>query len=332
MIGLISPLLWIAGCTFALFAFLDSVASPAISKKLYDYVKLRSGAINTLPQVAANLFEVLFGPKHFSARCFLSSLTASIISISGMYILRTLLLLLAVSPAPSFLESIHFLLEEIQYPFNEIVRESFFISLFANLIFDYISLFKTRLIIKYLLRKQFSITLGMTFVICDFVFSFFLFQAYYIVFYIVSLYSIFLSQHVVLPAADPKAFFVTMEILILLRFLTYPGYPAGTFYKFVTHSNAIKVILLPTIIPVTLVSVFFYASVMPSLWLWLFVFAGLISQRIAPIFSVVMPVLNFEQKPLRIIGLVLAALIVFGGVFVLGVTIVILQVLMWLAS
>jgi hypothetical protein len=79
--------------------------------------------------------------------------------------------------------------------------------------------------------------------------------------------------------------------------------------QFLMHSHAIGIILVETFLPLFLISVFFYASVAPSIWLWLFVLAGMISRVIAPIWPFTLYALNFEQAPLKMIGVVASVLV-----------------------
>jgi hypothetical protein len=328
--GFLASLLWVAGSAAALFAFLDSIASPAAKTKLYGYVQLGASAIDTLPAVAAELFERIFGKKHLSRRCLFASLVASLVSISALYILRALLQLWIASPSVS--EAALFLFDELRFPFDPIARESFFISVAINLFLDYIALFKTRVIIKYLQQTKLFLWSGPALVVIDLFVSFFLFQIFYIALYFVSLLSIFLTNGPILPAADSSSFIASVEIMILLHFLTSPEYPAGTFYKFLSHSHAKQILVAVAVVPVTLISVFFYASLMPSIWLWLFVIAGLVARGMARVLPALIYALDFEQKPLTLIGLMLAGIIIAAGasIWLLGALIV--RTLMWILS
>jgi hypothetical protein len=108
-------------------------------------------------------------------------------------------------------------------------------------------------------------------------------------------------------------------ILILLHFATSPDYPSGTALEFLRNSHAIQVTLLYMLVPLTLTSVFFYASIAPSIWLWLFVLAAITSRTIAPSWPAAIYVFNFEQSPMRVIGLAAAAIVLLLGSFALAV-------------
>jgi hypothetical protein len=110
--------------------------------------------------------------------------------------------------------------------------------------------------------------------------------------------------------------------MILLNFLTSSAYQKGAFYNFLTHSHAILVILGITLVPISLTSVFFYASIMPSIWLWLFLLAAAISRVLAPIHPWAIRALDFEQNSIRTLGYLLAALLSFLWFAFLGGTMI----------
>jgi hypothetical protein len=189
-----------------------------------------------------------------------------------------------------------------------------------NLAFDFSGLLKTRLIIAVLVRMRTSLGLTLAAAIVDFLFSLIVFQLFYVAFYFVAFIFMFSPQQtILLPGGDPHSFIPMAEIMILLNFATSPDYPAGTTIEFLTHSHAIPVILAFTLVPIFLTSVFFYASVAPSLWLWLFLFAGIVSRLLAPAWPSALYVFNFEQSPFRILGLVASSLVVLVWTFALFV-------------
>jgi len=173
------------------------------------------------------------------------------------------------------------------------------------------ALLKTRLIIKLLTGSRLSVKKSFLLLGIDLLVGMFLFQIFYLIFYVASLYVNFRTTYRLFPGADPYNFLVSFDILIMLMFLTFPSYPAGTFFTFLTHSHAIPLFLITMLIPLFLTSVFFYASMMPSIWLWLFVAAGLASRLLGKIYPQALIVLDFEQNPLRTLGLVLAIALSF---------------------
>lgn len=194
-------------------------------------------------------------------------------------------------------------------------------SVAVNLILDYLALLKTRVLIKLLAKTRPSIALGIGFVIFDFIVRFVLFQSFYLVLYIVSLEVIFggSSKRFFLPAADPYGFYMAVEMLIALNFLLSPSYPKGMFFHFLAHYHAPQMMLIVTLVPLTTTSVFFYASLMPSIWLWLFLLAAVISRALIPIYPWAIRALDFEQNSIRTLGYLMATFLSFiwiGGIVV----------------
>jgi hypothetical protein len=309
MTAFLSTVIWIWGITAGAFVFVNSLASAASKKSIYELIVSKSAEINQLPKTAKYLFERIFGPRHFSIRCILSSIIASLLAISLFYILRIILMMYIYKDTAASHDYFHFVWSELTYPFQVESRISFAVSVVANLMFDYIALLKTRLLIRALTKANLSLVIGLLFLVLDFVFSFALFQSFYLLLYVVAFFVLFGKGSIFLPASDPYSFWSMTEVMILLRSLTYSGYPPGTFYNFLTHSHAIPIILIVTLLPVTLTSVFFYASIMPSVWLWLFLFAVVASRSIAPIFPWAIRALDFEQNPITMVGYVLATML-----------------------
>jgi hypothetical protein len=328
--NLIYSLTWIAGITFAPFVFVESIISDELKKRLSDFLKSNSDALDNLPPIAAALFERMFGKSHFSLRCLFASVAASTFFLALMYVLR-LFLIVAAHKNGGVNDVYHYVVQELEYPFASEVRTGFAVSMIANLILDFFGLLKTRLIIRFLVLRKTSVIMGLMVALVDLLFSFMIFQVFYLGFYFFGMIRTFSSGQLFLPAADLSSLSPMIELLIILRFATFPGYPSGTAMQFIMHSHVIGVVLVETLLPVFLTSVFFYASVAPSIWLWLFVLAGVISRLIAPSWPSALYVLNFERAPLKMIGLiasVLAALSCTFGLFVLAIGIATLSTLL----
>ena len=204
------------------------------------------------------------------------------------------------------------------YPFQQPLIVSFSVSVGFNLVFDFFGLLKTRLMISDLEKGQTIARLGIVLVMFDFAISFLLFQAFYVLLYLVSVFVNFGSGNTFLPAGDPYALLPTIEVMILLFFLR-PIYPAGTFYKFLIKSHAVQILLLATLLPLFLTAVFFYASIAPSIWLWLFLLAAATSRVVAPIAPWAVRALDFEQNPIRTLGYVLATALAVCWLALLGI-------------
>jgi hypothetical protein len=314
--GLIYSAVWIAGTVFAPFALVESIISSDLKKRLSEFLKSNPAALDNLAPLAAKLFVRVFGESHFSFRCMTASVLASLFFLSLAYVFR-LLIITAIHSSGGSAGVNHYLLEELKYPFVDGIGMSFIFSLLGNLILDFVGLLKTRLIISFLARGKHSALRGLFAVILDFAFSFILFEAFYVVFCFVGMVVSFGGQHILLPAADPYSFMPMVELMIFLGFATNHAYPSGMAVNFLMHSHAFGILLAVTLLPLYLTSVFFYASIAPSIWLWLFVLAGIVSRAVAPIWPFTLYALNFEQAPLKMIGLVASVLV--AGVWILGV-------------
>jgi hypothetical protein len=313
---LISSMMWLAGATFAPFFFLDKVIASDVKIRLVEFLRSKPDALNDLPSIAAKLFTRIFGAHHYSFRCLFASMISSLFFLTLIYIMR-ILLMLAVHKTATSDELHNYVLSELAYPFAPEVRTSFAISLVANLVFDFFGLLKTRFIIRFLTRRATFLPLISIAVVIDFVFSFVIFQIFYLAFYFVSLFFVFgHPQTLLLPGGDPTIFMPMLaEIMILLRLTTSKYYPSGAAMSFLTHSHVIQVILASILIPIFITSVFFYASIAPSIWLWLFFFAGILSRVLAPAWPSALHVFNFEQSPFAILGLVASALVLLVFTF-----------------
>jgi hypothetical protein len=199
-------------------------------------------------------------------------------------------------------------------------RASFAISLAINLVLDYFGLLKTRWIIAFLARRRSILSLISIAIVIDLAVSFLVFQTLYLVLYFVSLSMIFGQQMILIPGGDPRSFLpVFSELMILLQYATSPDYPAGATMEFLRHSHIIQIFLAFTFFPVFLTSVFFYASIAPSIWLWLFLFAGMVSRLLASTWPSALEFFNFEQNPLRMLGGLAAVLVLLFGTCILAV-------------
>jgi hypothetical protein len=126
-------------------------------------------------------------------------------------------------------------------------------------------------------------------------------------------------EEIWLPAGDAYSFGPMVEALIIFMFATGHAFPTSTVVDFLAHSHAIEVFVLFALIPYFLVSVFFYASMAPSIWLWLFFLSAAVSRFIAPSWPAALVVLNFEKAPLKMLGLIASVLVVLFITFSLSV-------------
>jgi len=310
MTELLSSIAWIWGVTAGTFVFLNTVASVASKKAAYEFIISKSIDVPRLPQIALEIFERIFGRKHLSFRCLFTSIIASLVAISLWYIFHAIISVYAQKGTPGFEnEYSNLIWDELSYPFLKETSSSFGVSVAVNLFLDYFALLKTRLLIKLLEKTRPSILLGTIFVAFDFVFSFALFQCFYLFLYLVSVTAIFGGGKFFLPAADPYGFYMTIEVFILSTFLLSPTAQKGAFSKFLANSHVVSLTLIVTLVPITITSVFFYASLMPSIWLWLFLLAASLSRVLAPIYPWAIRALDFEHNAIRTLGYLLSILL-----------------------
>lgn len=326
MTELIYSLVWIAGITFGVFASIEGLISKDLKRRLSDFVTRNPSALDDLPSLAGQLFIRIFGSSHFSLRCVAASVIASCSFLTLMYVLR-LILVLWTHANNSSGEIYQYLMAELKYPFMSEVGGSVVVSLVANLVLDFFGLLKTRLIITFLAKRGGSVWLGCIAAFADLVFSFAIFQAFYLVFYFVGFIVSFTTGHMLLPAGDANSFLPMIALMVLFNFATSHAYPDGTAMHFLAHSHVVFVILAATFFPLFLTSVFFYASIAPSIWLWLFVGASTVSRLVAPFWPSALYALNFEDAPLKMIGLMAAALMVLLWTFTLLLLALGLQIL-----
>jgi hypothetical protein len=309
MTELLYSLFWIWLVTVGAFTVLNNLASVASKKAAYEIVVSNLVDIKRLPKVAEDLFERIFGARHFSWRCLLGSIIASLITVFSLYILRMILVVYINRKISNFEDQyLNFIWQEMRYPFQDSTRLSFAISIVINLMLDYIALLKTRLLIKALTRVRLSPFLALVFIVLDSIISFTLFEGFYLLLYAIVFLSI-AGAKFFLSAGDPYGYFRTAEVTILLIFLISPGYPPGAFHSFLTYSHAISISLIVALVPISRASIFFYASIMPSIWLWIFLFAVVVARLVASNYPWMLRALDFEQNPLRTLGCVFAMLL-----------------------
>lgn len=304
-------LISLAGLIFAPFYFVDKIVlSEDIKKQLSDFLKSKSNALDDLAPISAELFSRIFGEKHFSLRCFFSSVAASFLFLTLAYLFRVFLLLKTQESSAEQLGA--YIVQEARTLFKYGDGINVAISIAANILLDYLALLKTRLVIMFLAKRKNLFLSGPIAIAADLVISVIIFQVFYFVFYFVGMIFSFGFGKMVLPAGDPMALGPMIELMILLNFATSHLYPAGTATDFFLHSHLFKIIFVVMLAPITLTSVFFYASIAPSTWLWLFVFSGIISRSIGPAWPGLLYVMNFDKAPVAMLGIVAAIFVVFS--------------------
>lgn len=159
---------WIAawgsmtGIFWALFERAEKVVKPEIRIAVTRWIKRVGGLQSTynFPHTFTSVFDLIFGKHHFAWRCVLLSSLASIAAVIVMT------LVWGVAKPASFDLFVQGFID-----FEEVMRVIFILllmSIFMNLIPDYISLLESRYIIA-LMKKRYSIGRYTGLLVLDFI-------------------------------------------------------------------------------------------------------------------------------------------------------------------
>jgi hypothetical protein len=135
-IGTSSVPVVVAGTVLGVFELGEKLASQpakdALSKWLLTFDVRKAGA---LPNGTREIFEWVFGKRHFSTECFIRS---ALFSLGAMVVVGIIMFL--ISPA------------EVLPPERDLALVLIALWLPWSILIDYVSLFKTRLILDFLIR------------------------------------------------------------------------------------------------------------------------------------------------------------------------------------
>ena len=271
----------VAGSVLAVFElgerFASQRAKDALSKWLLTFDVQKAKA---LPDGTQELFETIFGERHFSLKCFVRS---AAFSLGAMAFIGILCLL--ISP------------RAILFQATDISDSDTFrllIGLLAlwlpwSILIYYVSLFKTRVILRVLLRTQLqSLALAMV-VIDSFVYSL-IFHVGIVI--IVMIDAALLSQGV-----------ASAQAISLLQLFVFGS-------RVPTISHPLNFIL-------------FWAGFTPSIWMWLYVLALFVTRgllRSEKLVNWLRWALDVEKAPFRSIGVVAATLAFIASVAIILVS------------
>ena len=220
-----------------------------MAKKIqnFDPVKMLSG----WPDICTAMFNAVFGRRHFSWKCFRRSLYSSI-----FFVAITAAILSILQP-----EAFIFWYELILMLKLSSIRVIFIFIFILNLLPDYLSLLKTRYIIDKM-RGRDSLCIIFILLFLDFFITVII--AYLSTLSLAALAVWFTPQSL---ESQLSVYFVMIEESGLffgtLRFFE------NMFLKiFATAINIVPVIL--PLIPVLILSIFFYATFFTSIWVWIF--------------------------------------------------------------
>ena len=303
----ICPLIYTA------FAFTEGVASPVAKEFLSTYIKngVYESFLGDLPKNVESLFIRVFGENHLSRKCILQSLKLSIIS-------TTLATLIVVVPNRHIFHYITLLSPKIdEYLRNtppktvemkrsyEIIHDVLHSKswlVFApilwvgwSLVPDYLSLLKTRIVLVVLEHTNVSQSTILFVTAIDFLLGLLVFFASFAFFQLLYLNIIFLVDGQPLMGSF-GLYLVFFWVIFSVEFL------------YLTLTGAVF-LFLP-------ISSLFWASLVPSLWMWAYLGAATIARasfkyrrlRLAVVYF-----LDFDNKPIKALGVI--ASFVNGTVF-----------------
>lgn len=265
-----------AGATFCMFEFVERISSKDAKMALTKQIKsFDVDAVASLPQVANTLFQTIFGATHFSKQCFLRSACISIVGIAFF------LGIAAATPSEDY-----FYVDVVavtngwnNQPFMLSPADFFKMAIAwtpISILLDYFMLLKTRLVLHWLGNRQFRTGIFALAFLLDVVFG------YYLYFFILDYVQTAIHGD-----------FSANSLPTLREIWFFTIYAFGMLW------------------PINAVSAFFYAGMLPSAWLWMYIASVFIARAIARSKGVLtwfQWFLDFETAPLRSIGLMAAAL------------------------
>jgi hypothetical protein len=292
LVGTSSVPVVVAGSVLGVFELGERLASQrakdSLSRWLLSFDVQRAKA---LPDGTQELFDRLFGKRHFSLKCFIRSVAFSLGAMAFLGILMFLIYPKGV------LSEIAVISSEIVVVLGVALRLPW------SIIIDYISLFKTRIILRTLTQLQReSKVLESAVLVMDYLFYLILFAIGELATMMGGFYIATLWSESVLPWPMPPEMFA--EVL-------------EAWFK----SNL-------TLFPINLVedpvsAIFFWSGFAPSIWMWLYVLALFVTRallRSERIVNWLRWFLDVEKNPFRSIGGVAAVLTFIASVAIILVS------------
>lgn len=278
----------VAGTVYGVFELGEKLASQrakdALSKWLLTFDVRKVGA---LPDGTRELFERVFGERHFSLKCFSRSVAFSL----GAMIFIALLLFLI------FPEEVLRKKAELFYWLN------FALWLPWSILIDYVSLFKTRLVLGFITRMgQRNALLAVAVGVID-----------YIVYRL--LFSTGLAFLGVARSGIPLDW-TSMRVSVFIPI--FIAIMSGIIPDFMGET----MVLFPR--NVDLLFILFWAGFVPSIWMWLYVLALFVTRalfRSERVLTWLRWSLDIEKAPFRSIGAVAAAIAFMASVAILLVSV-----------
>jgi len=220
-----------AAAAFGIFEFLDKIASndaKAALKHALQTLDVNKAA--SLPQGTIGLFQRIFGPRHFSIKCFVRSVCFSMAAV---------IFLLGIA----FLLRGDELIAEWHFYREEPARYTWSLWVIISALLDYVSLYKTRVILQLVGNHKFNWGGLIGIAVLDLIIGFAIFFTLYNT-----------AFHLLFALATDESATEAFRSL-LAEF----GRFFASFYHYLSFDS--------------FESALFYASMVPSMWLWLYVLA-----------------------------------------------------------
>ena len=271
--------------------------SPAFQQECVNFLKRRGyeSYIGILPTLSVRTIDRWFGPKHASWRCFRRSAL-----FSSLALVMTFIVTLIFNPKDS-LSFFNWLLALGPKGFGLAIAAW----IMACLVPDYLMLGKTRFVIWVLQRADLSIGTILLIGVIDFFAANWMFLSPFVSIQVIgaegyawAVGKIPEGQNILTISISGAILFV---ILLLLEFALLGG--AGQLYFTVPLAN------------------FFWASMVPSGWLWLFIGSSIATRFLVglqPIFGGFTHVLDVEAHPVRSIGIVASLIVAAATAFMVA--------------
>jgi hypothetical protein len=287
---------------YKIVKWIDSIISSDFRIQCANFLltKTYQTKFQILPDLAEQAMCRIFGDRHFSKKCVLRS---AIFSVGTLFI--TFILSFLYDPK----KTVNFCNKILSLNLN-VFLVLLLGWIFSCLVPDYIMLGKTREII-WILRHKKLMPSTLCFVgILDFFVATWIFLSFLVILLMVG--GIFYKYY-------NGDFHNISSIIIMLR--------SSFTYVFPVFLFILSIILIPS--SILYISFpfanFFWTSMIPSIWLWLFIFSSIISQfflSFEPKIEIFIRILDIENYPIRSIGIIASILVsVITFVIVLLLTI-----------
>jgi hypothetical protein len=270
--------------TLGLFVFIENMSSTQARADFTKYLRSTdvTRSVIHLPEDTRALFRRLFGVRHFSLRCLIASVLFSIAVLVGLFVIAAL----------HYLKTYFSLARDLWEKPAELWMFGVWVT--WSVVPDYFNLLKTRKVLDILTARRIKRTsISIAILFADFVLGYVVFAlTFFPVLVVGGLIGIAAAQTGLAGALESIPSIVND---VLANPSTYIA--LDTLNPFSTETPLSGEL-----------SPFFWASMVPSIWLWLYVAATLIV-RSAPAFRFSMYLFDIDQHPIRSVGIVAATLV-----------------------